>query len=67
MRIEVVGFPGSVNIEASEYKGDMDQFIQKILLKKMPSITNDFYNKTLYHSKFTFFYKIFRSVLIPQH
>ena len=47
MRIEISGFPGSVDIDASEYNGDMDQFIQKILLKKMPTITNDFYNKTL--------------------
>ena len=47
MKIEISGFPGSVDIDTSEYKGDMDQFIQKILLKKMPTITNDFYNKTL--------------------
>ena len=30
MKIEVVGFPGQVEIDPKEYTGDMDEFIKKI-------------------------------------
>ena len=47
MKIEVVGFPGQVEIDPKEYTGDMDEFIKKILLKKIPMLTNDAYDKKM--------------------
>ena len=47
MKIEVVGFPGQVEIDPKEYTGDMDEFIKKIILKKIPMLTNDAYDKKM--------------------